>query len=112
MAPASRAPAGHVKHVDEAAARVANGRDDALEAALAGVLDDDAGVRREVRAEVGIDSRRIGDGHRHAVVDETPSQRTAFDQELDLKSARQDPVERPNDQLVLTDGQRTHSGRL
>ncbi len=68
MAPASRPPPGHVEHVDEAAPRVANGRDDALEAALAGVLDDDAGVGREVGAEVGIDPRRIGDGHRHAVV--------------------------------------------
>ena len=101
-----------MQDVEQAAAGVADGRDDALQAALAVVFDDDAGVGREVGAEVGIDRVGIGDGHRHAVVDETPGQRAAFDEELDVEGARQDPVQGPNDQLVLTDGQRTHNGRL
>ena len=73
------------------------------------VFDDDAGVGREVRAEVGIDALGIGDGRRHAVVNETSSERAAFDQELDVEGAREDPMQGPNDQLVLTDGQRAHN---
>ena len=106
------APVRHavdVQHVEQAAAGVADGGDDALQPALAVVFDDDAGVGREVGAEVGIDPLGIGDGRRHAVVDETPSQRAAFDQELDVEGAREHPVQGPDDQLVLTDGQRAHN---
>ena len=47
-----------------------------------------------------------------AVFDETPGQRAALDQELEIEGAGEDPVQGPDDQLVLTDGQRTHNGRL
>ena len=106
------APVGHavdVQDVEQAAAGVADRRDDPLQAALAVVLDDDAGVGREVGAEVGIDPLGVGDGRRHAVVNETPSQRAAFDEELDVEGAREDAVQGPDDQLVLTDGQRAHN---
>ncbi len=101
-----------VQDVEQAAAGVADGRDDALQAAPAVVLDDDAGVGREVGAQVGVDATRIGDGGRHAVIDETPSERAAFDQELDVEGPRQNAMQGPDDQLVLTDGQRTHNRTL
>ena len=43
------------EHVQQAAAGVANGGDDSLQAAPAVVFDDDAGVRRDVGAQVGVD---------------------------------------------------------
>ena len=57
------APVGHavdVQDVEQAAAGVADGGDDPLQAALAVVFDDDAGVRREVGAEIGIHALGIG----------------------------------------------------
>ena len=107
--PAPFGCAADVQHVEQAAAGVADRRDDPLQAASAVVFDDDAGVGREVGADVGIDALGVGDGDGDAVVDETPSQRAALDQELDVESAREHPVQRPDDQLVLTDGQRTHN---
>ena len=101
-----------VQDVEQAPAGVPNGGDDALQAAAAVVLDDDAGVGGDVGAQVGIDPSGIGDRRRYAVVDETSSQRAALDQELDLEGTRQHPVQRPDDQLVLADGQRAHNRRL
>ncbi len=76
------------------------------------VLDDDAGVRGQVGAQVGVDPSGIGDRGGHTVVDQTPGQRAALDEELDLEDARQHPVQGPNEQLVLTDGERTHNTSL
>ena len=100
---------GDVEDVDEAAAGVADGRDDALERSLAVVFEDDAGGRREVGADVGIHAAGIGHRHRDAVVHQAPSHRAALDEELDLEGARQHPVERADDELVLTDGERAHN---
>src|SRR5690606_37689606 len=86
--------------------------DDALQAASAIVLDDDARIWSEIDPEIGVDTFWISDGCCHTVVDETPSQRAALDQKFDLEHTRQDPVKGPDDQLVLTDGQRTHSSTL
>ena len=109
------APVGHavdVQDVQQAAAGVADGRDDPLQAALAGVFDDDAGVGREVGAQIGIDPLGVRHRRGHAVVDETTGERAAFDEELDVEGTRENAVQGPNDQLVLTDGQRAHSQRL
>ena len=40
----------------------------------------------------------------HAGVVETPGERPAFDDELDLEAGQQDLVEHPDDQFVLADG--------
>ncbi len=101
-----------VQQVEQAAAGVADRGDDPFQAAPAVVLDDDAGVGREIGAQIGIDPLGIGDGGRNAVVDETPGQRTALDEKLDVEGAREDAMKRPDDQLVLTDGQRAHNRRF
>ena len=43
-----------------------------------------------------------------AGVVQTPRQRPAFDDELDLEAGQQDFVEHPDDQLVLADGETPH----
>ena len=98
-----------VEHVQQAAAGVADGGDDFLQAATAVALDDDAGVRRDVGAEVGVDPLGIADGRRNPVVDESSSERAALDEELDVESSRQHPMQQSDDQLVLADGQRAHN---
>jgi hypothetical protein len=90
-----------VQDVEQAAAGVADRRDDAFQAAPAGVFDDHAGVRRDVGAEVRIDAARVGDRRRHAVVHQPPCEWAAFDQELDVEGPGQHAVQRSNDQLVL-----------
>ena len=90
--------------VDERAARVAHRVDDLLGAALAVVLDDDAGGGAEIRLEPGVGAARVADGDRDARVVQLARQRPLFDDELDLEAGQQDLVEHPDDQLVLTDG--------
>ena len=101
-----------VKNVDETAARVANRRDNPLQRAFTAVLDDDARCRSEISAEVGIDTTWIGNGGGDAVFNEAPRERAAFDEKLDFEGACQHPMQGADDQLVLTDGQRTHNLRL
>ncbi len=98
-----------LQDVDQAAARVADGTHDALEAAAPVVFDDDAGRGAEVRAKVGIEPGRIGDRNGHAFVDQTPREGPVLDQELHVERAGENPMQGPDDQLVLTDGQRTHN---
>ena len=62
----------------------------------------------EIGAEVGVHPRRVRDGDRRSVLNQSSGEGTVLDQELDIESAGEDPVEGPNDQLVLTDGQRVH----
>ena len=101
--------AAHVQDVEQAAAGIADRADDLLQAAPAVVLDDDAGARGEIGAKVGIDALRVSHRRSHPVVDETSSQRATLDEKLDLEDARKNPMEGSNDQLVLTDGQRSHN---
>jgi hypothetical protein len=102
----------HVQGVDEAPARVTNGADNPLETTPAVVFDNDTRVRSQVYSQIRVDPPGIRDGSSYTVVDETPSQRAAFDQKFDLEHTRQNPVKGSDDQLVLTDGQRTHNSAL
>ena len=92
------------EHVDERAARVADGLEDLLQAAASVVFDDDAGARAEVGLEVGVGAARIAGDDVDAGVVESPRERPVFDDELDFEAGQQDLVEHPDDQFVLTDG--------
>ena len=102
--PAALRGIADVQHVEQAASGITNRADDLLETAPAVIFEDDAGVWSEIDTQVGIYPLGIGNGRSNAVVDETPSQGAAFDQELDLEHARQNPVKGSDNQLVLTDG--------
>ena len=93
-----------VQDVEQAAARVANRGYDSFQALFAGVLDDDAGAGREIRADVGIHATDVRDGCRHPVFNETPGKWPAFDKELNVERPRENAMQGPDDQLVLTDG--------
>src|SRR5262245_9189638 len=110
--PASIGNAIGVQDVEQAAAGVANSRDDALQSLLARVFDNDAGARCEVRANVGVDAADVRDRCRHPVLNETPGEGPAFDKELNVERPRKNAMQGPDDQLVLTDGQRTHNPAL
>ena len=76
------------------------------------VLDDDAGARCEIGADVGVHATDVRDGRRHPVFNETPGEGPAFDKEFDVERPRENAMQGPDDQLVLTDGQRTHNASL
>ncbi len=96
------------EHVDERAAGVADGVEDLLQAAARVVLDDDAGARAEIRLDEGVRATRVARRGLDVGVVETPRHRAAFDDEFDFKTRRQDFVEHPDDQFVLTDGEAPH----
>ena len=73
----------------------------AFQTALAGVLDDDAGVGAQIGADVGVHALGIGDRGRDPVLDQAPRERAALDQELDIERALQHAVQGPDDKLVL-----------
>ena len=111
-AQAPRRCVGHVEDIDQAAARVPNGRDHPPQAPAAVVFDDDGSGGGEVRPQVGVHALGIAGRRRDPVIGETPGEGTAFDEKLDLENAGEHPVQGPDDQLVLADGQRTHNRRL
>src|SRR5262249_3670767 len=98
-----------MKDVEQTAARISDGRDHPLEAGTSIVSDDDAGGGSQVRADIRIHAFGIRDDDGYAIFDETSSQRAAFEKKFNLEGTRQDPVKRPDDQLVRTDGQRAHN---
>ena len=104
-----------VQDVDERAAGVADRVDDFLDAAFAGVFDEEAGGGGDVGLEICIDAPRIAGRDLDPGVVETTGEGPAFDKEVDLEARQQHFVERPDDQFVLTDGQnaqvRSRQGR-
>jgi hypothetical protein len=99
----------HVEQVQQAAAGVADGSHDLLQAAAAVALEDDAGVGSDVGAEVGVDAFRVADGRRDSIIGESSSEGPALDKELDFESRRQHPMQQSDDQLVLANCQRAHN---
>ncbi len=87
--------------VDERPSRVADRLDHLRQIFPAAVLDDDAGLRRDVGLQVGVGPLRVAgqDGQIGSL--KLARERAALDQELDLDAGRQDLVEHPDDQLVL-----------
>ena len=67
----------------------------------AAVLDDDAGLRRDVGLQVGVGPLRVAGSDRETGSLELARERAALDQELDFDAGRQDLVEHPDDQLIL-----------
>ena len=96
------------EHVDQRAARIADGFEHLAEAAAPVVFDDDAGAGREIGFEVGVGAARVGRGDVHARFVEAAGEGLALDEELDLEAGQQDFVQHPDDQLGLTDGQAPH----
>ena len=78
---------------------------DLLDAALAVVLDDEAGGGGDVGFQVGVDAPRVAGRDLDPGVMETPGEGPAFDKEVNLEARQQYFVERSDDQFILTDGQ-------
>ena len=91
-----------VQHVGQRPARIANRGQDLANAAAAVVLNDEAGARRDVGFEVGVDPARVTGGGVDAGFVQAPGDRPALDEKIDLEAGQQDVVERPYDQFVLT----------
>ena len=97
----SRSAVPDAEDVDERSSRVADRLDHFRQIFPAGVLDDDAGLRRDVGLQVGVGPLGIADQDRQIRSLELARERAVFDQKLDLDTGRQDLVEHPDDQLVL-----------
>ena len=97
----SRSAVANPEDVDERPSGVADRFDDLRQKFAAAVLDDDAGLRRDVGLQVGIGPLRVADDDRQIGGLELARERAALDQELDLDAGRQDLVEHPDDQLIL-----------
>ena len=104
-----------VQDVDERAAGVADRVEDLLDAAFAGIFDEEAGGGSDVGLEICVDAPRIAGRDLDPGVMETPGERPAFDKEVNLEARQQYFVERPDDQFILTNGQnaqiRSRQGR-
>jgi hypothetical protein len=90
-----------VKNVEEAAAGVPDRRHNLLQSRSAILFDDDAGVGRQVRAQIRIHAFGIGHRRRHAIVDQPLGEGTTLHQELDLERPGEHAVQSSDDQLVL-----------
>ena len=88
---------------------------DFLDAAFAGIFDEEAGGGGDVGLEVGVDAPRIAGRDLDPGVVKTPGEGPAFDKEVNLEARQQYFVERPDDQFILTNGQnaqiRSRQGR-
>jgi len=86
-----------VERVHERPAGVADRLHGLLDAALAVVLNDEAGVGGDIGFEVGVDSLGIAGNHLDPGVVEAPGEGPAFDKEVDLEARQKYFVERPDD---------------
>ena len=104
-----------VEDVDERPAGVADGVEDLLDAAFAGIFDEEAGGGSDVGLEVCVDAPRVAGRDLDPGVMKTPGEGPAFDKEVNLEARQQYFVERPDDQFILTNGQnaqiRSRQGR-
>jgi hypothetical protein len=91
------APLAGVEGIDQRSPRIADRFDGFLDAALACVLDDEAGVGGDVGLEVGVDPFRIAGDHLDPAVVETAGEGPAFDKEVNLEARQEHLVERPDD---------------
>ena len=104
LLPPRRRRRADAEHVDQRPAGVANRFEDFPGTAPPVVFDDDAGAGTEVGLDERVGAAGIAGDDVHAGVVETAGERPVFDDELDLEAGRQDFVQHPDDQLVLTDG--------
>src|SRR6185369_16249704 len=74
------------KNVDERPARIADGGEDFLDAAFAGIFDEETRGGRDVGFEVGVDAPWIAGGDLDPGVVKTPGEGPALDKEVDLEA--------------------------
>ena len=103
--------AADADNVDKGRPRVADRLEDLAQAALATVLDDDAGCGGDVGLEVGIGAPRVAGEDVDPGVMEPSGDRLALDEEFDLEAGRQGFIKHPDDQFGLADGETPHSIR-
>ena len=99
------------QHPHQRAAGGAHGLQDAAQRSPPVVLDDDAGARREIRADEGVDTFRVADDDAEVCFVEAPGQRRAFDEHVELAAGREHGIEQPHDQLRVTDREAPHRAR-
>ena len=96
------------QHVHQGGAGVGGRLQDPPQAALAVVLDDHAGGRRDVGLEETGDPPRVGHADVDAGVVQAAGRRPVVEQELQIEAGRQRPVQDLDDEDVLTDGDAPH----